>query len=211
MFGSGSSREVEFADTGRFIVTDHGTVYSSTEVSLEEYAPGLLDRVPLGRVLEESDLWLRLPMNLSLWVLPAGLLQGGPWIGATGMVSMYVAAAVLTPSGFSVYAVPVARLLDRVTLQALYFILTLSIMAQTGRFPELWTGVAGFVVLRWSLLSRLLEPAVERAARALYRMPVADQVLRSVITKHAIRLGISIPSLKRIEDDVRSLTGGQSD
>ena len=211
MFGSGNSREVEFADTGRFILTDHGTVYRSSEASLNEYAPGLLDRVSLGRVLEESDMWLRLPVDLSLWVLPVGLLQGGPWIGATGMVSMYFAAAVLTPSGFSVYAVPVVRLLDRVVLQALYFILTLSIMAQTGRFPELWTGVAGFVVLRWSLLSRVLEPVVERATRALYRMPVADQVLRSVIIKHAIRLGISIPSLSSIEDDVRSLTGGQSE
>ena len=207
MFGFSRKETVEFVDTGRFIVTGSGTVFRSTKKSLDEYAPGLTERVPLEKLVGDADLWLRLPMDLSLWVLPIGLFQGGPWIGATGMISVYLVSAVLSPAEVSLYAVPMVRLLDRVTLQALYFIVTLSILAQNGRFPELWTGVGGFVVLRWSLLARAVEPVVHSLTKRLYSMPVPDQVLRAVMIKYAIRFGVSIPSLSDIEEDVRSITG----
>lgn len=209
MFRSKKKDDVDFVDTGRFIVTGHGTVYRATESSLTEYAPGLLDRVPLEALLRDSDQWLRLPVNLSLWFLPVGLIEGGPWLGAGGMISVYLATAVLSPAGVSLYFLPVARLLDRVSLQAIYFIVTLSLLAQGGRLPEMWTGVGGFVALRWSLLSRALLPIVDRSTGYLYRMPVPDQVLRAIVIKYAIRFGVSIPSLSDIEDDVRSITGSK--
>ncbi len=189
-------------------MTANGTIYRSTEKSLREYAPDLLERVPLDKLVADSDLWLRLPMDLSLWILPVGLWQGGPWLGATSMVSVYLASAVLSPAGVSLYAMPVVRFLDRVTLQALYFIVSLSVLAQNGRLPEMWTGVGGFIVLRWSLMSRAMSPLIEMATGRLYRMPVPDQVLRAVIIKYAIRFGVSIPSLSDIEEDVKSITGG---
>ncbi|MDX1740477.1 MAG: hypothetical protein R3178_04250, partial [Rhodothermales bacterium] len=195
-----------FVDTVTFIVTGNGTVYRSTEKSLREYAPGLLERVPLDKLVTDSDLWLRLPMDLSLWILPVGLWQGGPWLGATSMISVYVVSAVLSPAGVSLYAMPLVRFLDRVTLQALYFIVSLSVLAQNGRLPEMWTGVGGFVVLRWSLMSRALGPILDRATGRIFRMPVPDQVLRAVIIKYAIRFGVSIPSLSDIEEDVKSIT-----
>jgi hypothetical protein len=207
MVAFGIQNGADYVDTGRFIVTNRGTVYRSTEASLDEYAPGLLDRAPLAKLVGDADLWLRLPVDLSLWVLPIGLIHGGPWLGATGMVSAYLAAAVLSPAGVSLHALPVLRVLDRVALQAIYFIVVLSILAQNGRFPELWTGVGGFVVLRWSLLSRALAPVVDRVAERFYHMPVPDQVLRAVLIKYAIRFGVSIPSLSDIEEDVRSITG----
>ena len=211
MFDFGHNKATVFVDTGRFIVTGNGTMYHSTEESLDKYAPGLFERVPLDRIVGDSDLWLRLPMDLSLWILPVGLFQGGPWLGATGMVSVYIVSAVISPAGVSLFALPVLRVLDRVTLQAIYFIITLSILAQTGRFPELWTGVGGFVALRWSLLSRAASPVVTSAASRLYRMPVPDQVLRAVIVKYAIRFGVSIPTMSDIEHDVKSITGGLGD
>jgi hypothetical protein len=208
MFGSGRQTAPEYVDTGTFIVTGNGTIYRSTEDSLSEYAPGLLDRVPLAKIVADSDLWLRLPMDLSLWILPVGLWQGGPWLGATSMVTVYLLSAVLSPAGVSLYTMPVVRLLDRVALQALYFIVSLSVLAQSGRLPEMWTGVGGFVVLRWSLMARAFDPLVRKATERMYHIPVPDQVLRAVIIKYAIRFGVSIPSLSDIEEDVRSITGG---
>lgn len=207
MFGLSRQPATVFVDTGRSIVTGSGTMYHSTEESLQEYAPGLFERVPLERIVGDADLWLRLPVDLSLWILPVGLIQGGPWLGATGMVSVYLVSAVLSPAGVSLYGIPFIRLLDRVALQALYYIVTLSLLAQSGRMPELWTGVGGFVALRWSLMSRALDPVVAYVTGRLYRMSVSDQVLRGVIIKYAIRIGVSIPSLSTLEDDVKSITG----
>jgi hypothetical protein len=209
MFWKVEGKESEFVDTGQFMVTGHGTMFRSTKHSLEEYAPGLMERVPLARLLGDSDLWLRLPMDLSLWILPFGLVQGGPWLGATAMVSVFIATTLLSPSGVSLHALPVVRILDTVLIQAFYFIAILSFLAQSGRFAELWVGVGGFVVLRWSLLSQVTSPMVERAAQRLYGMAVPDQVLRAVIIKHALRFGISPSAVRDIEKDVRSITGGK--
>ncbi len=92
--------------------------------------------------------------------------------------------------------------MDLVLLQALYFVLTLSVLAAQEQLAALGVGLGGFILLRWSLVRIATQPVVKRIWATLYTMPVPDQVLRSFIIRAALKYRVSLPELDRIEQEI---------
>ncbi len=150
----------------------------------------------------QAEVWLRSPMTLALWLLPLLLFMLSPLQAALAALVVYVGWESLGPSFVSRTVLGVFRVLDLVLLQAVYFVLTLSMLAAQEQFAALWVGLGGFILLRWSLVRMATQPVVKRIWATLYKMPVPDQVLRSFIIRAALKYRVSLPELDRIEQEI---------
>jgi len=196
------SAETTFVDTPEGIYTASGVWFRTREDSLYAYAGPVFDREPLARLFMQAEVWLRSPMTLALWLLPLLLFMLSPLQAALAALVVYVGWESLGPSFVSRTVSGVFRVLDLVLLQALYFVLTLSILAAQEQLAALGVGLGGFILLRWSLVRMVTQPVVKRIWATLYKMPVPDQVLRSFIIRAALKYHVSLPELDRIEQEI---------
>lgn len=189
-------------ETPHGIFTASGVWFATTREALETYAADVLDHESIEKLIERAGVWLRSPETLAVWLLPLLMLALPPLPAALAVVTMYVAWKALGPSAVSRSMERVFRVLDPVWLQGAYYVGILSYFAAMGQYTVLWTGVGGFILLRWGLLSRIVQPVVQLMHRSLYRMPVPDQVLRAFIMRAAMAHRVSLPQLDRMERQI---------
>ncbi len=196
------SSEAKFVDTPSGILTDSGFWYHTREQLLRNYAGKVLEHEPLNRLLAQSDTWLRSPCSLALWLLPLFLNGLPPVQAAFAMLGIFLLWQVLGPTFVSRSILPLIRTLDAVALQAVWYALMMTLFARSGQYTALAVGLGGFVCLRWGILDYITRPLVKWLWRLLYRMPVADQVLRAFIVRAALRYGITLTDFAGIEHKI---------
>lgn len=194
--------QTTYVDTPKGIFSATGVWFRTTEAMVEAYAEPVLEREPLARLIHSAEVWLRSPEILSLWALPILLLNVSPLTAALATLTLYLGWRGAAPGLVSRALGGVFGVLDKVWLQGLYYILTLSVLGMIGAYPALVVGLVGFIVLRWGLLRRVTEPLMERLWGLLFRLPVADQVLRSVIIRTALKYRVSLPEIDRLEAQI---------
>ena len=196
------SADASFVDTPEGIFTASGVWFRTRAALLDTYAGAVFAREPLARLITQAEVWLRSPLTLTLWLLPLFLLILPPLPAALAALIVYIGWEILGPSFVSRSLARVLRLLDAVMLQALYYVTVLSIMAAQQQFTALWVGLGAFVLLRWGIVGKAVQPLTRRIRRTLYRMPVPDHVLRAFIVRAALKHGVSLPEFDRIEQEI---------
>jgi hypothetical protein len=199
MQGSSSSL---YVDTPYGILTEGGRWYHVTEQNVENYAGAVLNHVSLEQLLRWADTWVDSAKTVVLWGFPP-LLWGLPvgW-AVGGALGLFVGWALLSPALPSLIAVRVVTLLDHVLGQSLYYVLTMSIFAVTEMYAAVGVGLGGFVLLRWGVLEWASGYLIRPLRRALYPLPVADQVLRGLIVRVALKHRLSLPQVDDITEDI---------
>ncbi len=191
--------EGAYVSTPQGIFTASGVWFSATEEALRRYAEVLFDHVPLAVLLRRAERWLHSAQALAVWMLPLLLLVLPPLAAAGAALTLFIGWKVLSPSFVSRVGAAVLRVLERPVVQGLFYVFMLSIIAAQAQYAALGVGIAGFVLLRWGLVERALHPLVRRLWRSLYALPVPDQVLRAFMMRAAMRHGVSLPQLDRME------------
>lgn len=194
--------EMEYVDTPKGIFTASGIWFRTREASVQSYAAGVLEHESLGGLLSQAEVWLRSSQSVAIWALPLFLftLPVIPAIGAT--LFLFLGWSVLGPSFVSRALLQGFKILDLVFLQGVYYVATMSLAAMQGQFVLLWIGLAGFILLRWGILAKGVEPLLKLAWDKVYSLPVPDHVLRSLIVRAALAHRVSLPELEAIERDV---------
>ncbi len=191
-----------FVDTPRGIFTDSGIWFRTREAWLRSYAGEVFDREPVDVIIAQAELWLRSAQALTLAVLPALLLFIPPINAALASLVLYVAWKCLSPSFVSRRLVPIFRALDFVPLQAIWYIVLMSLAAINGEYVVLAVGLGGFILLRWGVVRSGTRPIVDRIQSTLYTLPAPDHVLRAFIVRAALSYRITIPDLAGIEKEI---------
>lgn len=193
-----------FVETPEGIFTEDGIWFRTRERWIKEYAGGVLEEGRVGELLKEAAVWLRTAQTLALWLLLATLAVATPLQSAVATVAFFALWQAIGPAMVSRWAIPALRVFELVVLQALCFVGVLSWLGASGQVTAVVTGLAGFVMLRWGLLQRLLQPLTEKIWKRLYRMPVPDHVLRALIVRRALRHGITLADFAGIEARIQS-------
>ncbi len=179
-----------------------GYRYQAKIEDLYEYAEKVFEYVPIAKLVDYADRWLESPRTLTIWAMPVLLMTLSPLQAALVGLGLYLVWKSFSPAMVSLALAKVFRLFGRVYLQGIYYVFMMSVLAATGQMTAMWTGLAGFIVLRWGLLERLVAPATERLHRALFALPVPDQVLRAFIHRAALKHRVSLPELERMEQRI---------
>ncbi len=191
-----------YVDTPYGILTEGGRWYHVTEEDVQNYAGAVLDHVSLEQLLRWADTWVDSARTVALWGLPA-LLWGLPvgW-AVGGTLALFVGWALLSPALPSLVAVRVVTALDHVLAQSLYYVLTMSVFAAAEMYAALGVGLGGFVLFRWGVVEWGMEYVLRPIQQALYPLPVADQVLRGLIVRVALKYRLSLPQVDDITKDI---------
>ena len=192
-----------FVDTPAGLLAADGVHYRTTEGLLREYAGPVVDAVGLGDLLRRAGAWVRSPQTLAVLLLPA-LLAVVPWWGAAGLAALlYALWSAGAPGAVSPVLAKAAVLAEHPVLQGLVYVFALSAFAAAGRFEAVWTGVAGFVAFRLGAVAAVLRPVTGAMQASLYPLPPADQTLRALLVREALRRGVTLPGFEAIEARVR--------
>lgn len=188
-----------FVDTPKGIFTDSGIWFQTREAWLRQYAGAVFDHKPVEYFLMQAQIWLRSPQTLTLWLLPVLLFTISPLQASLAALVVYVGWRSLSPSFVSRMILPLVRMLDLVGLQAVYYIVAMTLAARNEQYVVLAVGLGGFILLRWGIIRVATEPVVRRIWSTLYRMPVPDHILRAFIVRAALAHRIKIPDFAPIE------------
>lgn len=194
--------DTTFVETPQGIFTAAGVWFATTREAVERYAGEVLQHESLERLIARASVWIRSPETLTVWLLPVFMLLIEPVPSSLAAATVFVAWKTLGPSAVSRWVERVFAVLDLVWLQGAYYVGILSYFAALGQYAAVWTGLAGFIVVRWGLLGRVTRPLVKPMQRSLYVLPVPDQILRGFIIRTAMAQRISLPELDRMERQI---------
>ncbi len=193
-----------YVDTPAGILAADGTHYHTTEPLLREYAGAVLEDGNLGDLLRRAGAWLRAPQTAAVLALPF-LLMVMPWWGALGVsVLLFALWASAAPGIATPRLAKLLFVLENPAFQGLLYIGVLSAFASSGQIAQVWAGMGGFVAFRLGAVGIALKPVLEAIWATLYPLPVADQTLRSILVREALRRGVALPGMAEIEARVRS-------
>ncbi|MEM0961429.1 MAG: hypothetical protein AAGK21_02660 [Bacteroidota bacterium] len=193
-----------YVDTPAGILSGDGVHYQTTETLLRNYAGPVVDAVGLESLLRRSGAWLRSPQTLAAWVMLL-LLVVLPWWAAAGVAFLtYALWSAAAPGAVATGLSRAMPVLENPAVQGLAYIGALSAFASAGDTAAVWAGMGAFVALRLGVVGALLRPVVGEMQRSLYPLPAADQTLRALLIREALRRGISLDGFGPIEEKVRA-------
>lgn len=189
----------DFVELPNGIFTADGVWFHTSESLLEEFAPGVLDRRPLRQLLADATIWLSLPVTATAWLLPIYLLVIEPLVAGLAGLLTWIFLSILAPFVVFPSLIRIVRLLSHPIGQGLFYVTMLSYFATGDQFAAAGVGMAGFILLRWGLVDRVLLPVVRLLPTPGPELPRSDQVLRNLIVRNAMRFGVDMPEIDRME------------
>ncbi len=184
------------------IVTQRGDWFHTTSEQIESFAPGLLKKVSLEKLIREAQAWVRSASSLSLLLLYLLLFLINPWIAA--------AAAFLFhwlwyhfKSGFVVRGVGIA--LQIINSDIFMFIISffcLSVLGVMHYYVAAIIGIVFFLVMKPGLLrpgwDKLHNPDEDQ-------LSLNDRVLKMIIIRHAVHENGASANVEEIDKRLKEL------
>ena len=208
MKDSKKRRSPTYIDTPRGLLTEMGTLFSTTEDSLKKYAGELIDHEPVEKLLACADSWLRFPSNFSLWLTPVLLWYFHPALAVGVVLLSYVALSVIGPLYVNHTLSFVPNVLNQVALQFVLYLIFLSIFLQAGDYMAAIVGFVFFVLLRWGIIKKSFSPILMWVRKKLYTVPYEDKVLKSLIVRKSMKYRTELLEVHEIEMSImRKISG----
>lgn len=143
-------------------------------------------------LLSMASVWDRLPATKGLFVLIALLPYTAIWQAIAAAVLVWLFTAVVSPSTVFLAFIGPLKWMSHAVFQGLLYVLVLSILAAQGNLAAVGVGLAGFIVLRWQILDRLLGRVVTILRKPLSPLPPQDAILRNLIVRAALKHGYPV-------------------
>ncbi len=193
------SERPSFVDLPNGIFTLDGVWFHTRIQDLEAFAGPVLEKVSLKQLLRDAGSWFRSPMAVSLWAMLAALMFKSLGVAIVAGVTAFVGWTMLSPGIVFRPLVAAHRILGHPMAVGVAYVLGLSWLSSGGDIAPVVVGLVWFVGLRWGILARMLDPVLEPLLDRMYRLQSPDQILRSLIIRHALAHRISIGDLDEME------------
>ncbi len=194
----------QFVDTPRGIFAANGLWFRTTVDLLKEFAGEVLEKESINSLIEKSLVIYQSPKSVGLWSLLAGLLISPPWIAVAISLLAFLGWSIVRRSIGGDLACKFLRLLDNVGFQALGFTAGLSWLAFWPDMAKVAVGLIGFICYRWNVIDSIMKPLLKKSSAGL---GVADQILRSVIVRSAIKHQVSLDFISSMESRLAKSMG----
>ncbi len=193
--------EFPYLDTPAGIITPKGHVFKTTETLLKKHAGPLFEKYPLSSMLQKATTWIESTDGLGI-VISLIFLLLFDWPVA---VFLSLIVSLFWHFGKSALAGPaldgIIRLLQYDIVQFLVAVAPLSWFGMEGMYGHLISGILLFVVFKFGLIRSLagkFGPDETRAGKP----GLNDKVLNLLITRYAIREGITLPNIRQMESEI---------
>ena len=198
----GKSKEF-FIETGMGIVTRTGDWFHTTSEQINAFAPGLLDKVPLEKLVKEAEAWVRSASSLSMILLYVLLFFINPLLGA-GIALVFHWFWYHYKSGFVIRgAGPFLRFINSDAFLFMVAFFSLTALGMQGHYGAAGIGIVFFFLMKPGLLRKGWEKF--NKSKNGGGLTLNDRVLKMVIVKYAMYENVSPSSIERMEERFKDL------
>ncbi len=198
-----------YIETPRGIFTSAGNWFHITKKALDTYAPGLLKKQPLEKLLKKAEVWIRSADNLGILLFMILLYTHG--LVVAGITTLlFVPIWHITKSNF--LSLPLTALLtitDKEIFVVLVSVLSLSWMGITDQYLSVVIGILVFCVLKFGWFRWLVEWFYSKKSQG--NLLLNDRVLKMIILKYAIKEDIAVKEVDAMEKEILSLINKQKE
>lgn len=192
----------QFVETKVGIVTRNRDWFHITSEYIEQFVPGLLDKVSLKKLIGDAEAWVRSADSLSLILVLALLFLINPWLAALISLAFHW-FWYNYKSGF--VNRPMSRVLGFINSDG--FLLTisfvsLSLLGVSGNYIAAIIGIVYFFLMKLRLLKMGWDALAKEHTESL---TLNDRVLKMIIIKHAIHEDVLPPEVENMEDRIKEI------
>ncbi len=198
-----------FIETPRGIFTSAGNWFHITTEALEKYAPGLLEKQSLDKLIKKSEVWIRSADNIGITLFMLILYFQG-LLPALFVTLFFVPVwHINKSSAISLWLTGVLTVLDKEIIVVLISILVLSWMGITEQYLSVFIGILFFCVLKFGWFRAFVEWLYEKLFKGT--LLLNDRVLKMMILKYAMKENISVKEVDAMENEILSLISKQKE
>lgn len=203
------SDDFSYVETRQGIVTKNDVLFRTTEDSLKNYAGPVIEKVGLDALLEQAVRWVRASRIIGMIAFLVGALFLNIWGALLLGIGVFLVIELLIAPLFPLKTlIPAFRLLDAYWSEFVGAAIVFGWIGFQGDIQGALIGLGLFLLLRWALFRGLEAFVLRFVFSILYRLPFADQILRTVIVRRAVSLGIDLPELRDLEESARAVWRG---
>lgn len=200
MFGN-SSHKISILESPVSTISSAGHWFFATRDSVEEYVPGILEKVTFESLIHKSILWIDSSDSLAmlLYFLLAFLIN--PWVAAVGTLAFHLWWYFNKSAFVSLSVLPVLKVLHHEFVQLLVAGVLLSLMGMEGMYLALFFGIVFFFLFKIGLLRRLWDQFDKTKAKE--KLPLNDRVLKMLLVRYSMKENIAPQEVQRLEKHVQ--------
>jgi hypothetical protein len=187
-----------FIETKLGIVTRSGEWFHTNSENIQQYAPGLLEKVPLDLLIKDARAWVRSADSLALTLVLGLLLYVNPWLATVGTIAFHwvwynYKSAIANRWFGSLFAV-----MNTDAFQVLMALVVLSLFGMWGNYLALAIGIVFFFVFRLGLLNKLWDRLTSNK-----KLSLNDRMLKMLIVKYAQHENVAPAGVEQMERELQ--------
>lgn len=186
-----------FMETKMGIVTRTGEWFHITSDHIEQYVPGLLDKISLHVLIKEARAWVRSSDSLALTLLLGMLLYINPWVSAIATLAFHWLWYNYKSALANRWLGRVFSFMNTDGYQMIVALIVLSLLGVWGAYSALGVGIAFFFILRLSLLNKLWDRLTSGKTLTLN-----DRMLKMLIVKYAMNENLAPAKVQSMEREL---------
>lgn len=197
MKNQGSSHQNLFLETQLGIVTRTGDWFHVTTDQIKKFVPGLLDKRPLGNLVEEAIAWVRSADSLSLTILLVLLLFINPILALTIAVAFHFLWYRSKSAFVAIYLGKVLKFLNTDGYLLITSLVIISALGMTGQYLAAGIGLVFFFLMKLGLLKRLWDKIDEGVDK---KLTLNDRVFKMLLVKYGMHYNLQPSEVQEMED-----------
>ncbi len=198
-----------FIETPRGVFTSAGNWFHITSKALEKYAPGLLEKHSLEKLVKKSEIWIRSADNIGITLFML-ILNFQGLLPALFVTFFFVPVWHINKSSVvSIWLTAILTVLDKEIIVVLVSLLVLSWMGISEQYLSVFTGIVVFCVLKFGWFRFLVEWLYKKLFKGT--LLLNDRVLKMLILKYALRDSIPVKEVDAMEKEILSLISKQKE
>lgn len=191
-----------FVETQLGIVTRTGHWFHTTTEQIKEYAPGLLEKYSLDRLIEDAHAWVRSADNLALTLLFILLFTVNPILAGLITITFHWLWYNFKSSFVNKYLGKVFSYMNTDAYLLIVSMIALSFLGIQGQYLALGIGLIFFFLLKLGLLNWLWNRLTSTGSD---KLTLNDRILKMIIVKYAMHEDLAPAAVQQMEDKLRQM------
>lgn len=197
-----SKHSQHILETGTATVTSGGHWFHATRETVDKFIPGLLQRRPYEKLVQDAVVWIESADSLALLLFFLLVFGTGTAIAAAAAILFYLIWYFYKSAFVTIILTPVLRLLNSDVMQIGVAAVALSVLGMNGNYTGLAIGILYFFLFKVGLLRLFLGWAL--AKRPAKGLPLNDRVLKIILVRYAYKEDLKTPQLDQLEEQIKA-------
>ncbi len=190
------------------ITTSNGNWYHITQAQINTYAPGLLKRYPIERIIKEADAWVKSSDGLSLFLyFLLAYLGVNPWFSAAIALSFFFFWFFNTSAFVNLASSSIVKtlnmdgfvyVLSAILLLGIVFNSAIQSLGLSIGMDALLPGIILFFLFKVGLLR--LSIKFIQSKRGQKQLEMQDRILNMLLIRYGMKAGILTGEVSKMQD-----------